>query len=110
MLSRWLIKNLRFRDILKYYCNFIINTASIRELLESEQTPSKICNLSQGSVSRVSVYKALKYLKATDTVLLKVKSTQNRKVRTSKLTKNPREKTRRNLERNIRKERPQPLV
>ena len=78
-------------------------TATIQELFESGQTPSKICKLLKGRVSRSGVYKALKRLNETGSALPKVRSTPSRKVRTPKLIKNTREKIRRNPKRSIRK-------
>ena len=77
--------------------------AAIQELFESGQTPSQICKVLKGRVSRSGVYKALKRLKETGSVLPKVRSTPNRKVRIPKLIKNTREKIRRNPERSVRK-------
>ena len=70
---------------------------TIQELFESGQSLSKICNLLKGRTSRSSVYKVLKRLKETGSVLPKVKSTPSRKVRTPTLIKNTREKSRRKL-------------
>ena len=42
---------------------------TIQELFESGQSPSKICNLLKGRVSRSGVYKVLKRLKETGSAL-----------------------------------------
>ena len=76
---------------------------TIQELFESGQTPSKICDLLKGRASRSGLYKVLKRLKETGSALPKVRSTPSRKVRTPKLIKSTREKTRRNPRRNVRK-------
>lgn len=76
---------------------------TIQELFESGQSPGKICKLLKGRASRSGVYKALKRFRETGSTLPKVRSTPDRKVRTSKLIKNTREKIRRNPERSVRK-------
>ena len=78
-------------------------SASIQELFKSGQTPSKICKLLKGRVSRAGVYKALKRLKMTGLDLLKARSTPKRKIRTPKLIKNTRKKLKRNSQKSIRK-------
>ena len=76
---------------------------TIQELFKSGQSPSKICYLLKGCMSRSGVYKVLKRLKETGSVLPKVRSTPSRKVRTPKLIKNAGEKIGRNPRRSVRK-------
>ena len=61
--------------------------ATIQELFESGQSPSKICDLLKSRASRSGVYKVLKRLKAIGSVLPNVRNTPSRKVRTPKLIK-----------------------
>ena len=61
---------------------------TIQELSEYGQPPSKLCDLLKSRVSRSGVYKVLKHLKETDSVLPNVRSAPNLKVRTPKLFKN----------------------
>ena len=76
---------------------------TIRELFESGQSPSKICDLLKSRASRFGVYKVFKHLKETGLDLTTVMSTQSHKVRTPKLMKNTRKKMRRNPRRSVRK-------
>ena len=85
--------------------NFVMSivSARIQELFKSGQTPSKICKLLKGRVSRAGVYKALKRLKMTGSTFPTARSTSKRKVKTPKLIKNTRKKLRRNPHTSIRK-------
>ena len=76
---------------------------TIQELFESGQSLSTICDLLKDRASRSGVYKVLKRLKETGSVLPKVRSNSSRKVRTPKLIKNTREKIKRNPQRSVRK-------
>ena len=78
-------------------------TVTVQDLFESGQTPSKVCTLLRGFMSRSGVYKALKHLKETGSALPKVGSTPGCRVRVPKLIENIREKVRRNPRRSMRK-------
>ena len=62
--------------------------ATIQELFESGQSPSKICDLLKSRANRSGSYKILNRLKETG-ALPNMRSTPNRKVRMPKLIKTP---------------------
>ena len=76
-------------------------TATVRELFESERTPSKVSTLLRGCVGRSGVSKALKHLKETGSALPKVGSTPGRRVVAPKLIENAEEKVGRNPRRSV---------
>ena len=64
--------------------------AAIYELFKTGKIPSEIFKLLKPRVSRSGVHKVLKRLRETGPALLKVRSTQSRRVRTSNFIKNTR--------------------